>query len=145
MTMKAIAAPFPVVRSVDLPARRQPVTARRDARPVPGDDALVAMFDAIILDAYGIALTQLQSPRRAEQVTNRVVDRLAAAISRNPSIDEEALRSLAYRSMHRELSAATVRLSNTQRLQGLRASMRHLMLAGSLAFATTYALIAGVL
>lgn len=145
MTMKAIAAPFPVIRTVEMPPRRQLLAERNEMRAVRSNDALVELFDAIIVEAYGVALTQVQSPRRAEQVTNRVVDRLAVAIRRNPAIDEEALRSLAYQSMHKELSAHVARPSNSQRLQGLRASTRHLFLVGSMAFATSYALIAGAI
>ena len=145
MTMKAIATPFPVIRTVEMSPRRQLLGERSDVRAVRSNDALLELFDSIIVESYGIALTQLQSPRRAEQVTNRVVDRLAVAIRRNPAIDEEAMRSIAYQSMHKELSAQVVRPSNSQRLQGLRAATRHLFLVGSMAFAMSYALIAGVI
>lgn len=144
MTMKAVAAPFPTIRTVEM-TRRPLLDDRSEVRPARSTEALLELFDSIIVEAYGIALTQLHSPRRAEQATNRVVDRLAAAIRRNPAIEEDALRSLAYQSMHKELASQVVHTSKAERLQGLRAGMRHLVLAGSAAFAMSYALIAGVM
>ncbi len=144
MTMKAIAAPFPTIRTVEM-TRRPLLGERSEARTARSSEALIELFDSIIVDAYGIALAQLKSPRRAEHATNRVVDRLAAAIRRNPAIEEDALRSLAYQAMHKELASQVVHAGNGRRLQGLRAGMRHLVLAASAAFAMSYALLAGVI
>ena len=144
MTMRAIAVPFPGARA-ESPARGELLGMREEVR-APRDDArLVEVFDAVILEAYGLALTQVQSPRRAEQVTNRVVDRLAALVRRNPAIDEAGLRSAAYQALHKELTAQVRQLNQAQRLQAMRANVRHLFLAGTLAFAVGYTVIAGAM
>ena len=145
MTMKAIAVPFPTSRTVRMPAQRPAPTSRDDASRTQQNTELVALFDSIILEAYGLALLEVQSTRRAESVTNHVVDQLTRALRNNPEMGEEALRSLAYQSMHKELSKPVHRMRPSARLQDLHASFRHVFLAGAAAFVTGYVLLVAVI
>jgi hypothetical protein len=143
MTMKAIAVPFPSTHASE--QTRTLLAPRNEARRAQPDAAVMDLFDTLILEAYGLALTETQSSRQAERITNLVVDRLATAIGRDATVDEAKLRSLTFQTLHRELAAFLRRRDRARSLRGFSAGLRHLFLAGSLVFAAGYALVAGAL
>jgi hypothetical protein len=118
------------------------VTVRQEpaiiAKAREGDeDALVEIFDGVVTSVYAFAFSATHKVREAEQITDRVIERLPRMLHRQRWDSVNALQAQLLSAARAEVGAYRRREARAEARKDLRATTRHVVLAAT-AFATAF-------
>jgi hypothetical protein len=110
-----------------------------------GDErALVDVFDAVIYDVYSYAYLETGSVEHAERIADAASESLVWIVRDRGVTSTDQVRQRLLASAARRVEALRAAEFRTEKLQSMRAYVRHAFLAGVAAFAAGYGVILGL-
>jgi hypothetical protein len=110
-----------------------------------GDErALMDVFDAVIYDVYSYAYIETGSVEEAERIADAAGETLAWVVRDRGVTSTEQVRQRLIASAARRIEALRASEMRSEKMQNLRANLRHAFLTGAALFAAGYCVIAGL-
>jgi hypothetical protein len=110
-----------------------------------GDErALMDVFDAVIYDVYSYAYVETGNVEQAEHIADAAAESITWVVRSRGVTSTDQVRQRLLASAARGVEALRAAEVRSEKLQSLRANMRHAFFAGAALFAAGYGVIAGL-